>query len=171
VGILDLILDNWWILLGALWLLSGVLGKKGKEQERQKQNHNHNSRPDAHPVEVDGTRDDHSSIEFPWEKVEGKSAQASPQRNQSQRDYMESSVENVVDYRKGTQMMAQDVSAQDIKSVDKVRYSKEAKQILDFKNINKTTVVQGMVWSQIFGKPRSKEPHRASKYTRYGKRA
>lgn len=51
-----------------------------------------------------------------------------------------------------------------------VAYSSEAKRILDFKRIDQNNVVQGMIWSQVFASPRSKNPHHTNIRARIGRR-
>jgi hypothetical protein len=186
VDILDFILSNWWLLIPIIWLFSGAFGKKAKEQQER----NHNPRPVEQTLDADESRDDSASMGFPWERVEEEPRRPSPQ-NRAQRRDIESYASNATDTMKeiglarseemggyGDRMRAQspssDITGQDLTSrrVSSLNegYSKEVKNRVDFKRIDTTSVVQGMVWSQVFGKPRSKEPHRTSMYTRFGRR-
>jgi hypothetical protein len=164
VDILDFILSNWWLLLPIIWLFSGAFGKKAKEQQER----NQNPRPVEQTLENHESRDDSASMGFPWERVEEEPRSPSPQPNRAPRRDIESYASNA------TQPPSSDITGQDLTSrrvsSDNEGYSREAKTRLDFKRVDTTSVVQGMVWSQVFGKPRSKEPHRTSMYTRFGKR-
>jgi hypothetical protein len=181
VDILDFILSNWWLLLPIIWLFSGAIGKKAKEQQEQ----NQGPRPVEQTQVDDQFGDDSASMGFPWERVEEEPRRPTPQQNLAKRRDIESYASNATDTMEeigltrteklagyGDRMRAQtpsaDITGQDLtsrqgRSLDD-GYSKEAKQRLDFKRIDRNSVVQGMVWSQVFGKPRSKEPHRTSMF-------
>lgn len=178
MDILELLMKNWWVLLALLWFFSGALGKKGKqrqaEQQREQQSRPQHLESPNNESELLGQQ---ASIEFPWEKVGRESRQEEPITRQVPREFMEMSTRKVDDHLNTNQLARTEIDTleeigQDnrVISTGHVNYSKHAKQLLDFKSVDKAKVVQGMVWSQIFGKPRAKEPHSASIYSRSGRR-
>jgi hypothetical protein len=174
VDILDFILSNWWLLIPIIWFFSGAFGKKGKEQQER----NGHPLPVANPIEVDEFRNDSTSADFPWERHQQPNVESATNHADFKKDSRPRRPEAIGgnEDRTRTQTPSLDIAAQDLtsrpmNSLSNVQYSKEEKKRLDFKSIDTTSVVQGMVWSQVFGKPRSKEPHRTSMYTRFGRKA
>jgi hypothetical protein len=183
VDILELIMNNWWLLLALLWFFAGALGKKGKQkQEQQREQQIEHQRDELDNYEPSVSRSDETdfkeqqaSIEFPWEKI-GQAPQRQETYTRPEPQEIKKNVtKKVVDHLQNNQLVRKEIGNEigqgtKIISPNDVNYSKKAKQLLDFETLDGTKVVQGMVWSQIFGKPRSKEPHRASMYSRTRRR-
>lgn len=143
--ILEFLFSNIFFLIAILWFVSSIFGRKRKEEQQR----NKNPRPVAFPTEERNPDPVASPVELdkPWKKVE---------RIQSKEIGSEAIGKLPVDT---------------VITTEPVRYSKRSKQLLDFTNLNRTKAVQGMVWSQVFGLPRAKEPHRTSPYTKYSRRS
>lgn len=157
MDILELLMKNWWLLLALLWFFSGAIGKKGKQRREQQRE------PQSTP----------QSAETPID--ESRLMEQYPYTRQAPREFIANSTKMAVEHVKNNQLVRQDIDEEIgqgtiVKSPSVGSYSKEARNQLDFKTIDKSKVVQGIIWSQIFGKPRAKEPHRATMYSRSGKR-
>lgn len=157
MDILELLMKNWWLLLALLWFFSGAIGKKGKQRREQQRE------PQSTP----------QSAETPID--ESRLMEQYPYTRQAPGEFIANSTKKAVEHVKNNQLVRQDIGEEIgqgtiVKSPNVGSYSKEASNQLDFKTIDKSKVVQGIIWSQIFGKPRAKEPHRATMYSRSGKR-
>lgn len=165
--ILEFLFSNIFFLIAILWFVSSIFGRKRKEEQQR----NKNPRPVAFPTEERNPDPVASPVELdkPWEKVE----QEELQRNEGVRPRNQDLVRRA-EWIESKEIGSEAIGKLPVDTViatEPVRYSKRSKQLLDFTNLNRTKVVQGMVWSQVFGLPRAKEPHRTSPYTKYSRRS
>jgi hypothetical protein len=194
VDILEFLFGNIFFILLIIWILSGVFGGKKKNQQqsprrpRPMQTDQRQRMPDL-SGRTEDAQPQTLEVDRPWETVEPKRTnpfdldfddevvqptierpRLEPIRAEAlkQHDHVREKRANVPDITVEDEIsdMIQATRGQ----VEEVKYSSEAKELLDFKRIDQTSVVQGMVWSQVFGKPRVKDPHRTNLRARLGRR-
>lgn len=180
-NIIELILGNIFFIFIALWILSSLFGRK-KQAEQQE------DAGDAYPVEPQRPRPQPQRQQQPWERVDAERDNrpevvrheaepvAQPSRTSTVRQEWElsaaqkkaletDSMENAVSaFEIGGNEEGQLISV----SAPVNRLSRqEAQKLIDFSRMSHKSVVEGYVWSEIFGKSRAKNPHRM--YQKYGR--
>ncbi|EGL82659.1 hypothetical protein CathTA2_1815 [Caldalkalibacillus thermarum TA2.A1] len=187
MDLFEFIMNNFIFFLVLLWIVSSLFGKRGQaenEQPRPVRRH-----PQEQPTweKMEGWEQ-----EKPWEKANELQEKVSDQPGQetlaielekqpgrvggerSPREAIYKQIGLTEKQRRAKEMDLTDakVAANEIGSMGemsglrpKERFRQEAQAWLDFKKMTDKSVVQGYIWSEIFGKPRSKQPHPL--YARY----
>jgi DNA repair exonuclease SbcCD ATPase subunit len=145
MDLVEFILSNPLVIAGLIFVLSSLFGKKkkGKQQRRQKEN-------PAASVPV-------PSIEQTETKPEAK------ERMKEAIDTIETRYHSV---KSEMSELGNEIgSAADEIQAEIQTYSKNSQNGRTRANpvINKDNVVQGIIWSEILGSPRSKKPHASAK--------
>lgn len=179
-NLIGLILDNFWFFIILLWILGSFGGKKGKkQQDKNNPNRKYPTPTAGPPIEFPWEKAE------PEREIQQQTVQrAEPKANRSP---MEEAWEWAEDVIKPRAKAKQDGSISTIQIEDspienRLRASERKtertqtknhqmtqapkrdqssiQEAMNFNKMNKDTIVQGIIWSQVLGKPRSKEPHR-----------
>lgn len=186
MGLIEFIFQNPFVMLILIGILTSLFGKKKQEEQkqRQRQRSNPQGRPAPQPIEVPWENYELDPIEdepVNHSKNSGKQTQAQGRENhrtpRSIEWYDESTVNStqpasstpIETYVERVQVAPANRSVLPTAKQDSKRSSTQGHRAIDFKHINGQNVVQGIIWSQVLGAPRSREPHRSSAY-RFGPR-
>lgn len=192
-NIFELIQQNIFFFIILLWILSSLFSRsRGNQEEqnkrpvpRQQQGHPQGQRA---PQRTERPRQAQTTArqprtatvgDKPWERVETKveteadrlrkAEQAREQRERMEQQQLRKDTKVRPSYAKQESVHDTAIGDQIGKSMEVTTevYSERAKALLDFSRINAESATQGMVWSQIFGMPRAKEPHRSNRYSNF----
>ncbi|MCM3596279.1 hypothetical protein M4D55_10885 [Metabacillus idriensis] len=142
----DFILSNPLVIAGLIFVLSSLFGKKKKE--RQKQRRQKEKPAPAAPVpSIDQTADQQPAKERMKEAIQTIESRYQAAKTDS------SELGNEIG-------SASDEIKSEIVTVSKISQPERTKAN---HVINKDNVVQGFIWSEILGSPRSKKPHPSAK--------
>ncbi|MDQ0339636.1 hypothetical protein J2S00_002424 [Caldalkalibacillus uzonensis] len=181
---IEFIMGNFMFFLILLWILSSLFGRRERGRNEQ-------PRPVRRPPQQETTWDREETWEHdrPWEKVDESQGQRGKEpwtgQWEEQPDLTTIESEQSETYReqhrlsenqrraKELDLSDAKVAANEIGSMaeglaglkPEQRISQEARDWLDFKRMTDKSVVKGYIWSEIFGKPRAKQPH--ALYARY----
>jgi hypothetical protein len=156
VRIIEFLLSNIWIVIPILFFLVNLIGKNKREPSPEMER---NPRPVATPME------------FPWGKVEWE-----PEYKKDETDAKKTievdRLDDVLEYRESTRTSSAELSelfdhTTTIRPENKKVGSSEVTRAISFKKIQRQDIIQGIVWSEVLGKPRAKKPYRIS--TKYGR--
>lgn len=145
--IIDFILSNPLVVAGFIFVLSSLFGKKGKEKKQRRQKEKSSSAESlSRPSNDQNAKQPvhHESMKEAIETIESR-------YHTAKKNISELGAEI------GTAINENQVTNQiDSSSVQHKRQKTSAA-------INKENAVQGFIWSEILGPPRSKKPHSSSK--------
>lgn len=178
MGLIDIIFDNLLIILLIIGSLTGLFGRGKKRQE------NH-PRPVANPIELpwekEAEQEDNRTYSTQDNQAKDNFDQDRPWRKMNEK-FQEKFQEKVDKVNQGEISKEQDITltqndlgesdiSDGVQPVKKknVSYSPEVKRMLDFKRMNPKSVINGIIWSQVLEKPRSKNPHYTNTRQRYTK--
>lgn len=173
--ILDFLFSNIAFLVALIWFIASLFGKKQKEAQER----NRHPRPVANPIDM----------ELPWEKAEQEKEE--PEYAEKQPSYQEEVVEPPA-YVQESFSRAEEVRQTEelLSRVERIQRKRERREStqdrerpgsersshspapghvekwIDLSHLERKEIVQGMVWSQVFGLPRAKSPHRTNPYYR-----
>jgi hypothetical protein len=161
--LIELISKNFMLVMFLLWAVFGLFKRKGTEPMEKP---GRGQRPEQ--------RQDIESANKPWEHIEEEELRTTsidrerPRVTDPIRAY-----ENLIQQplAKATQEIKQNTAKTKFPQQTQVNNNEQTVEDIyrpvDFKKISSTNVVQGIIWSQVLGKPRSKEPHRTFRRGRY----
>ncbi|WP_202080683.1 hypothetical protein [Caldalkalibacillus salinus] len=181
-NLIEFLLGNVFYLVLLFWFLAGIFNKKREPQDDHTPSPQRAPRPTAGPIEIpwETVGDRENTNQRPQQQREGTKAssalddqrrrnQESPKQTEAQRRYEElrsanTTVDSAVSDMAVTDQIGDLEEMTETLRSEAEYYSKKAKDILDFKHMGKKSVTQGIVWSQILGPPRSRDPHRTNRY-------
>ncbi len=156
------------ILIG--WVLLGLFRRKPTEEPtkpNQRQRQGQNPKQETHPANPKPTA---FPVEFPWEKVE-ELLDPKPKPQPTRVEKLEIKREEAPQKKHSARERATDSIRQPHPSeINHEAHSSARKPasalppgLVDFKRVESTNVMQGVIWSQVLGSPRAKEPHRSNR--------
>jgi hypothetical protein len=151
VRIIEFLLSNIWIVIPILFFLVNLLGKKREPSAEMERN----PRPVATPME------------FPWGKVEWE-----PDDIEDEKTIHVDRLNDVLEHREATRPSSEELSelfdhTTTSRPENKKVSSSAGTSAINFKNIQRQDLIQGIVWSEVLGKPRAKKPYNMS--SKYGR--
>lgn len=194
MNIIEFIFDNPFILVILIGILSGLFGKKKQEeQQRRKHPQKKSTGPVAQPFEFpweDRSEENEKESSQPknaeedlfeeyeeddWD-LEESVLEAEPVTTEKRQaaireETLASSSLQPIDYRQEALAVPQDVSpALKGRALDRPQDTADLhRKAKNVSKVNRQQVVQGIIWSQILGEPRAREPHRPRNF-QYGQR-
>lgn len=193
-NIFELISGNIFYVIILLWIISSLFsrGKGNQEEQQQKRpvpRQGNTQRPTQgqrtpqrteRPQQAQTTARQPRTAQVgdkPWERVETKvETEADRLRKAEQERERRQRMEQQQRRKEARPSFTEQETVHDSAISDQIgkgsegggdAYSERAKALLDFSRLNAQNATQGMVWSQIFGMPRAKDPHRSNRYTNF----
>ncbi|GAA0362571.1 hypothetical protein [Bacillus horti] len=193
MGLLEFLFENPLIIILLIGALSTLFGKKKQEEQKQRQQRQQQQRQqqaNTNRQEADTQYDEVQTVELPWEqypeeleqpmyKTESSpSSRENRDRDSRSRSRNESRYEQVDNHAsvastavdRGVERLhvrenrIRDQIDASRNQIEEVIYSEDVNQLMDFKRINSQNIVQGVIWAEVLGAPKARNPHRSQGY-------
>ncbi len=151
--LIELLENNFWILLLLLWLVFGAVSRMRKGPQEQEQ-------------EVPKPRQQSAPMDKPWEKIQDTQETVSVERLF---DSDKKEADRTSRWIARNDLFQSNEGIEEPILLVKKKKKNKYRKLLDFNNMNEAQVIQGVIWSQVLGKPRSKEPHQTNRYSYYSR--
>lgn len=170
--ILDFLFSNIAFLIALIWFVASMFSNKGKqERERNKiprpvaqsidepepvAQPREESRPVYQPFAVETPRETVEQLPTEEETISQRTAELLAKVESIQNRDRAHAGQRITPSR---ERLGANTTLQEAIMSSAISTAQE-KKVIDLSRLDRQSVVQGMVWSQVFGLPRSKEPHR-----------
>ena len=174
MDILDLIFSNLAFSIALIWFVFSMFGKKEQEEQERRRH----PRPVAQPIEVprpeaqprEESRPVYQSFDLEEsqkaaeelsnqeETVFQRTAELLAKAEEIQNRARSQAVTKSIQERNS--LRARETALQET-ILTGAKLALQEEKLIDFSQLDRKSIVQGMVWSQVFGLPRAKEPYRS----------